>query len=208
MCEALKDSARNNYCAYSLRKQKFEAECSGKFGIVSEASAPAVELPTTLPPKTSKPSAYEETEAEAKAAGIVITMKAKLGSPSTPVATTSLTSLFKGDARVQSISPAYKDHEVALATAYSAKIISPDLGNCEIEIKQFEDPSDDGHGGKKVGFALLSLTPEPMTAAKPGCAAKFASMQAQGFTAEFSTVRVSGPKLSARVAKVILEVAP
>lgn len=233
MCEALKDSARNNFCAYSLRKQKFAAECSGKFGIVSETTG-ATSVPNSGAPSDPAPTstiageaassknlqvpteqlgampkgsltAQIETSKEIKEMKItgLFSGRAKLASN---ISGDSVISMIDGTINVQKSEPETQSARIQLMTATAINFVSPNLGKCELTMRNFSDPTVD-QNQKQIAFSLLGIDSTANLTAT-GCAGKLGGMAAGGFIVEFENVRVGNALNSVTVPKVRLEVEP
>lgn len=207
-CNALKDSSLNNGCAYTIRKQTFEANCQGHFDAKSTLplSEPISEPISGRPPQTTEPaSAPQPAPAPARTKDDAEPQpQPQPNNPSTQRKIESLTvvgtpkerfslSAVKGEDTVYSFlsgqltlqiqdSPSIRASSIRLTQASKIEIKSPDLGTCQLQSLFFGNVE----GDETVKFQLDGL--DAVADMETGCASKFMTMQMNGLTVEFSNV--------------------
>ncbi|WP_413290938.1 hypothetical protein [Bdellovibrio sp. HCB337] len=206
-CAALEDNSANNFCAESMRKTTFERECGalptptpqGK----SDSDQPVIPQPevdtTVIPsPETPTQPVIPSTE-NSVPERLVITAKSL--SPlkmKSDISKEAIILLLSGEASVSDLSVDLKGPlKIDLASATTVANLAP----CELTTT-FEMSVDN----KAVAFTLIKVGPSnPATA---GCISKLNQFAAEGFTTEFSNVRVGGPLSEKFIKKVTLIVEP
>ena len=126
-----------------------------------------------------------------------------MGFPLEKVPGDSMITTLSGKLAIQLMQPDVSDQGLTLIGA-TARIVIPELGSCELTVKNFSSTTTVGTQ-KQIDFTLLGIDPIA-SANRDGCLVKLSTMAMTGFSVEFDNVRLGGNLSTVTIPKARLDV--
>ncbi len=224
-CAGLKDDGRNNHCAKGLREEVYAENCQPKPGAAPTGETARETKPATVGsdgkssgnlkmpteqfgpfsgPKVLTPAEQAETDDRSRPS--LVTLRAQPVERLKVLPTSSGDSMIttlNGKLAIQAMQPDVSERGLTLIGAV-ARIVVPELGSCELTVKNFSSTTTVG-SQKQIDFTLLGIDPIE-SANREGCLVKLSTMAMTGFTVEFDNVRLGGTLSTVTIPKVRLDV--